>query len=563
MSASTESNKELLNAIESREKQPTYINLSEVHRNDDLIAIYKNCLRQVWNPSVQSATEARSHISWNNIRPPSLKIGIKDVYIENETIFVFTVASDTAANIDKVRNGIVSMLNNGTFKNDINAALYNTQVAITGQTSKGMPFIDLAINRFYNEKFYDPAAFSRKCDKNVFYYVEMPNAGADNTKVILHYHCASPFLHPMFSSENDIAGISALSIDTDYNLWSLLSVFDRLTATTATASNATTITSSIRRTEWRITYNQTNYSKDLDNYATLCTNNQYYTQYTNTQEYNAAFEANMFNSYIGEVSGAPISQYLMAINDIAGLTGPEVVTFAVGDTYSDYYKQNYSPIKINLSRVGLDLNGNQNIYNTQKISDIYHCCKKAGYLGSFNDFTCLYWPSVYGFSSLQYNNKVSTTDTYSLGCSNYETIEANKNTGAQFRVYWVYQYPALFFAGNDGDGYTNTLGAPLSAMIKSESDIDEYLRQLEAAGYSGGSLWSWLKNLKEKLKKGRYISSAAKAVSNVLGSEGLKTLSSMIPTFGPAISAGIDKGKNLADRVQDTAEKLGYGVSMF
>lgn len=558
----SESNKELLNAIESREKQPSYISLSEVHKNDDLIAIYKNSLRQVWNPSVQNSAEAKGHLTWNNIRPPSLKIGIKDIYIENDTTIIFTVASTTAANIDKVRTGIINLINEGAFKNDINASLYNTQIAITGQTSKGMPYLDLAIKRFYDSNFYDPAAFSRKCDKNVYYYCEMPAAGEDASKVILHYHCSSPLLHPMFSSENDIAGISALSVDTDYNLWTLISFFDTLKFE-ATATNATTIQTALRKTEWRITYNQTNYTKDLDNYATLCTNEQYYTQHTNTQLQDAALSSDIFSAYIGEVPGAPICQYIMAINSIESINAPATITIAAADTSDNNFKNNYSPIKINLSSIGLDLNGNQNIYNTQRISDIYHCCKKAGYLGSFNDFTCKCWPSVYGFSSLQYNNKVNTTDTYSLGCSNYSTIETTKNTAAQFRVYYVYQYPALFFAGNDGDGYVNTLGAPLSAMVKSEADIDEYLRQLEAAGYSGGSLWTWLKGLRDKLKKGRYISSAAKTISGVLGNDGVKSLVSMIPGVGPTISTGIKTASDVASKVGSTAENLGYGVNMF
>ena len=559
-----ETNKELLNAIESRDKQPSYISLSEVHKNDDLIALYKNSLRQVWRPSVANERADKGHISWNNIRPPSLKIGIKDIYIENDTVITFTVASDTDANIDKIRNGLEYFLNNGTFKNDINSALYNTQVAITGQTSKGQPYIDLAIKRFYDNNFYDPAAFARKCDKNVFYYVKKNG----EQEIKLYYHCSTPLLHPLFSSENDIAGISALTIDTDYNIWGILSFFDSFHTINneSTASNVSIITTALTKTEWRIVYNQTNYIKDLDNYATLCTNEQYYTLKDNSGAINTNLGTDLFQAYIGEVPGAPICQYTLAINSIENITKPAPVTIAyTGDTAnkSDYYKNLYSPIKANLSSIELNLNGNQNIYNTSEISDIYHCCKKAGYLGSFNDFTSPCWPSVFGFSSLQYNNKINTTDIYSLGCSKYGLIDNNKNTSANIRVYWVYLYPALFFAGNEGDGYTNTLGAPLSAMIKSESDIDEYLRQLEQAGYSGGSLWSWLKNLKEKLKKGRYISSTAKSVSNILGNDGVKSLVSMIPGVGPAISSGIGTAKNIADKVGETAEKLGYGVNLF
>lgn len=559
---STESNKELLNAIESREKQPTYINLSEVHRNDDLIALYKNSLRQVWNPSVKSE-QATGHISWNNIRPPSLKIGIKDVFIENETVITFTIASDTGTNVNKVRDGMINLINDGTFKNDCNAALYNTQIAITGQTSKGHPYIDLAIKRFYDPAFYDAAAFARKCDKNVFCYAER----SGNNEVKVYYHCSSPFLHPMFSSENDIAGISALSIETDYNIWALFSFFDTLKTVGETSSNTTVITTAFTSTTWKIVYNQTNYSKDLNNYATLCTNEQYYTlKNLGDGNLDSDLPADFFQAYIGEVPGAPICQYTLAINSIENIGKPENVTiYYTGENanISNYYKNYYSPIKANLSSIELNLNGNLNIYNTSALSDIYHCCKNAGYLGSFNDFTSPCWPSVFGFSSLQYNNKINTTDTYSLGCNNFRYVDNKRHTLAQARVYWVYLYPALFFAGDDGDGYTNTLGAPLSAMIKSESDIDEYLREIEAAGYSGGSLWSWLKNLKEKLKKGRYISNTAKTISNVLGNEGVKSLVSMIPTVGPAISSGINTAKNVADKVGSTAESIGYGVNMF
>lgn len=556
---------DIKNVIEARATEPTYINLSEAHKNDDLTTLYKNNLRVIWNTSIQNSQSAKNIIQWNNIQPPNVATGISDFYIQNTSTFTFTLGG-ADADKDKLGPYLEKLFKENIYFNDINAALYHTQISMTGQSSVGEPYIDLAIRRFYDEDFYDPSATYNKKDKNVS--VKITKTGDHYDSVVITYYCSSPLLHPLFSSKNDLAGINSFTVQSQYNLFNIFSYNGELPAIgTAMAADAT-ITLTLT-TDFKICYNQINYSQSLKEYSTLCTNEYYFTE-ENMGEgtINTALKNNnMFKINVRDVPGAPICQYLMAINDPETLKviddTAKTITHAQEQAGINTIFNYYIPIKLTLENITLDVNNNTNAYNCATPMDVLHCSKKAGYMGTFGDFDNKYFPAVYGFSTLQYKNYTNTTDTYRFACSNSKTFETNRNTPAGFRVYCVYLYPALFYASDTGSGYINTVGAPFVNLIKSDSDIDTYLRMVEEAGYSGGSLWTWLKGLRDKLKKGRYISNTAKTVSNILNNDGVKSLVSMIPGVGPAISSGMSTAKGVADKIGDTAEKLGYGVSMF
>lgn len=548
---------DIRNALESRNSVPSYLDLSESHHNDDMFALKKNVLRVRWLPTMDSGSNLIGQVQWNNIQPPNMQTGISKMFINCDLEMTIAITdATTAGNVAKVG----SVFNEDhIFMQDINAALYNTQINITGQSLTGQPYIDLPIKRLYDPDFYDPTLSSKKKDKNVWSKITYDSATATAT---VKYHCATPLIHPFFSSDNDLAGVNAFTINTNYNLSQLFNIFNpALSGTTATSS--TTITPTITKLDWRISYNQINYEKPLNDYITLLMWEAYFTEKNQTN-----IDSNqLYINNVRDIPSTPICQYALIVRRVED----NILSSVPKDSAN--YPNGAIPM-LTLESIDITVNSNSNAYNTTNFTDIVHCCRQAGYLGSIEELTTEIkkYPPVYAFSSLQYRNIVGSANTYrfNVNSCNYETTtdaggkkHIINDTGSNFQVYYVMMQPALFMSNTQGSAFVNNLGVPFSAMIKSDSDIDAYIKLLEQSGYSGGSLRDWLLNLRDRLKKGRYISNAGKTIGRLMDSPIVKQAASMIPVVGPAIGSHWDTAKNVVNAATAKAEELGYGVNMF
>ena len=542
---------EIRKALESRSTVPTYFDLSESHKNDDMYALKKNVLRVQWEPTMDNGTNLYGQVQWNNIQPPNLQTGLNKMYIECEFDMTFTITSTQATNLPKVAAGFDE---DHLFMQDINAALYNTQISMTGQSMTGQPYIDLAIKRLYDPDFHDDSLSLKSHDKNVYWTYKYTAATG---VVSIHYEVSTPLIHPFFSSENDLAGINAFTINTQYNLTQLFNIHKEITST---EDYATTITPALTNLRWRICYNQINYEKPLDDYATLLMWEAYFTE---KNQSNAAIDANhestqLFINNVRDIPSTPICQYSLIVrkvDDLLFTTG--ATTIADGGSRIPFDIPSYR-----LKNLDITVNSNSNAYNTQTFRDIMHCCKQAGYCGCAEELTekNKKYPQVYAFSSLQYRNMVGSANTYrfNVGASN---CYINAPTGINYNVFYVMLQPALFIGSSQGSSFVNNLGVSYQDMVKSDSDVDEYIKLIEAAGYSGGSIGSWFKNLRDKLKKSRFISNAGKAISGLMGNDAVKSLASSIPVVGSTIGANWNKAKDVIDLGTKKAEELGFGVS--
>lgn len=536
---------DIRNALESRNTVPSYLDLSESHRNDDMYALKKNVLRVRWLPTMNSGEQLIGQVQWNNIQPPNLQTGISKMYINCDLEMTITVAdATTAANVSKITSVFTK---DKIFMQDINAALYNTQINITGQSLTGQPYIDLPIKRLYDPDFYDPSLINKNKDKNVCWSIST-NGGVITVK----YHCATPLIHPFFSSENDLAGVNAFTINTNYNISQLFNIHSPAFSA-ATASSAATVSTNITKLNWTISYNQINYEKPLNDYITLLMWEAYFTEKNQTSE--DANHTQLFINNVRDIPSTPICQYAVIVRKIED----DILnkTFAAG---SSTFTGGAIPMTT-LNSIDITVNSNSNAYNTAEFTDIVHCCRQAGYLGTVDELTAdtkKYSP-VYAFSSLQYRNIVGSANTYRFNVSACK-YDALTNTGANYLVYYVMMQPALFMSNTQGSAFVNNLGVPFSAMIKSESDVDAYIKLLEQSGYSGGSLREWLANLRDKLKRGRYISNAGKAIGRIMDAPIVKNLASMIPVVGPGLVTAWDPIKGVVNKATEAAESLGYGV---
>lgn len=537
---------DIRNALESRNTVPSYLDLSESHRNDDMYALKKNVLRVRWLPTMNSGEQLIGQVQWNNIQPPNLQTGISKMYINCDLEMTITVAdATTAANISKITSVFTE---NKIFMQDINAALYNTQINITGQSLTGQPYIDLPIKRLYDPDFYDPSLINKNKDKNVYWTISPPNNGVITVK----YHCATPLIHPFFSSENDLAGVNAFTINTNYNISQLFNIHSPAFSSKIVTSTAT-VRTNISKLNWTISYNQINYEKPLNDYMTLLMWEAYFTEKNQASE--DANHTQLFINNVRDIPSTPICQYALIVrkieDDILNQDFlPESTTFTGGAI----------PMTT-LNSIDITVNSNSNAYNTAEFTDIVHCCRQAGFLGTVDELTAntkKYSP-VYAFSSLQYRNIVGSANTYRFNVSACKYDALPENPG-NYLVYYVMMQPALFMSNTQGSAFVNNLGVPFSAMIKSESDVDAYIKLLEQSGYSGGSLREWLANLRDKLKRGRYISNAGKAIGRIMDAPIVKNLASMIPVVGPGLVTAWDPIKGVVNKATEAAESLGYGV---
>lgn len=536
---------QLRNSLEARNSTPTYFDLSDSHKNDDMYALKKNVLRVQWKPTMSpDKTALDGQVQWNNIQPPNKKCGISNMYIKCS----FTLAI-TGANADVCKLFDKDHL----FMYDINAALYNTDISMSGQSLTGQPYIDLAIKRLYDPNFYTPSLINRSNDKNV-YWTFTPNG----TNATIKYECSSPLIHPFFSSDNDLAGINAFTINTRYNLTHL---FNQYAA--ASTGAARTVSLSISQIDWSICYDQINYDKPLNDYMTLLMWEAYFTEkYADTDH---THDRKAFENNIRDIPSTPICQYTLAIRDI------NKTLFTNGTQYNIAQNASMTALSIpryRLKKLDITVNSNSNAYNATSFMDIVHCCHRAGFKGETTELTeeNLKYPPVYGISSLEYRNVVGTADTYRFNCSDSECVYPYADDAHpynNYRIYYVMMQPALFMSSDTGSAFVNNLGVSFSEMSKSDSDVDAYIKLIEQSGYSGGSLKTWLVGLRDKLKRGRYISRAGHFLGNVMENPLLKQAASMIPVVGPALTTNWDTAKNAINTVADTAERLGYGVNMF
>ena len=537
---------DIRNALESRNTVPSYLDLSESHRNDDMYALKKNVLRVRWLPTMNSGKQVIGQVQWNNIQPPNLQTGISKMYINCDLEMTITVADATTdANVVKITSVLTK---DKIFMQDINAALYNTQINITGQSLTGQPYIDLPIKRLYDPDFYDPSLSGKNHDKNVYWYISPANNGVITVK----YHCATPLIHPFFSSENDLAGVNAFTINTNYNISQLFNIHSP-EFSGPTAATTATVRSSISKLNWTISYNQINYEKPLNDYMTLLMWEAYFTeknQGTVDTDHNQLFINN-----VRDIPSTPICQYALIVRKVED----DILNkdFAA---QSRAYTGGAIPMTT-LQSIDITVNSNSNAYNTAEFTDIVHCCRQAGFLGTVDELTAeikKYSP-VYAFSSLQYRNIVGSANTYRFNVSACK-YDALPDHSGNYNVYYVMMQPALFMSNTQGSAFVNNLGVPFSAMIKSESDVDAYIKLLEQSGYSGGSLREWLANLRDKLKRGRYISNAGKAIGRIMDAPIVKNLASMIPVVGPGLVTAWDPIKGVVNKATEAAESLGYGV---
>lgn len=551
---------EIRSALESRMSTPSYIDLSENHKNDDMFALHKNTLRSKWKPTMGgNSTSLIGMVQWNNIQPPSVQCGINDMYINcTFTLKVNFKLADNGDDTDQNKiKGVFAKEN--MFVKNINSALYNTRVDISGQSITGEPYIDMAIKRLYDPDMYDPACLYSHQDKHVNWNCGTMSAVANHKCYLpITYNCSSPLLHPFFNSKNDLAGVNAFTIQTNYNLSHLFIPLGA--AFTSALGKAVEITYEVSNLDWTITYNQINYKQPLKEYTTLIMWEQYFTEKNSSDQSMITGDVeNAFNNNVRDLSSAPIVQYALIVPRIEeDVLNDKAKNFAQGATsyklFEPYYK---------LNSLTINVNSNPNAYSTSDFEDIVHCCRYAGYLGTNTELTVAndkYQP-VYAFSSLQYRNMVGSIDTYRFNVSQSK-MALIKNDG-DFLVYYVMMQPALFISGLTGGTVARNLGAPESLLVKSDSDIDEYIALIEAAGYSGGSLKSFIQNLKEKLKKSRFLSTAGNIIRNILGLDAVKQGLSSIPTVGNIIGKHYDQIQGAVDKGTNYIDKYGYGVSLF
>lgn len=545
---------EAKNVIEEPMEKPQYIDLSKSHKNEDLFALRKNSLRVEWTPSSITNNSLIGTFTFNNIQPPNFDTGISDVYIEATLKFIINVtAADNASNI---AGKIQTLFKDNGFYNDFNCALYNTSVSIGSQNLTSQPYISYAIKRLYDKNFYDSSFKQTRKDVNVSVYTQAVQKTANtNYDLEIYYKCSTPLCHPYFYTTKDLCGVNSFSIQSSFNLYNL---FTLDTGKITAEHVSTNISCSVSNFDLKIAYNENIYSQPLSTYSSLIMSEYRYTEKTNAA--NSQLQNGCLNCNVRDAVSTPICQYILMIND------PEQVKTITNTAQAETTSFNTWTIPTyRLSNLNISVNSNPNAYSSNSFNSIYHCCKKAGYCGTMDElyYNKLY-PQVFGFSSLQYRNVVNSSDTYRFSIDNSIIEEAIDNLyPLTFYLtstsYVVYEYPSVLISSVNGTNSFISI-APFSAMEESEEEIDTYLREIEQAGYSGGSLWTWLKSIKDKLKKGRYISKFTDAAKNVLASETLPNVLSVIPGVNKGtVEKVLNTANTVNSAINSVAKSAGYG----
>lgn len=551
---------EAMNVLEAPMEKPQYIDLSKSHKNEDLFALRKNSLRVEWTPSSISTNSNIGTFSFNNIQPPNFNTGISDVYLEATVIFRITVQAAANANNDAntIADKIKKHFDAHCFYNDFNCALYNTSVSIGSQNLTSQPYISYAIKRLYDKNFYDPSFKQTRKDINVSVYNTLSDTVANTESIIeIFYRCSSPFCHPYFYTTKDLCGINSFNIQSSFNLLNLFTIDDKTIENVGAVS--TSITYRVDNFDLKLAYNENIYSQPLNTYSSLIMSEYRYTEKTNARNVNLS--SGCLNCNVRDAVSTPICQYILMLNDPEQTRTIDNTVAGNSDLFTTWTIPSYRLTDLNIS-----VNSNPNAYSSSSFNSIYHCCKKAGYCGTMNE---LYYnklfPQVFGFSSLQYRNVINSSDTYRFSIDNSQiepTSDAfpltNYLTSTSFVVY---EYPSVLISSLNGTNSFISI-APFSSMEESEEEIDTYLKEIESAGYTGGSLWTWLKSVKDKLKKGRYISRFTDASKNILQSETLPNVLSLIPGVNKGTLDKVINTANIANTAINSAAKTaGYGTN--
>lgn len=546
---------EAKNVLEAPMEKPQYIDLSKSHKNEDLFALRKNSLRVEWTPSSISTNSNIGTFSFNNIQPPNFNTGISDVYLEASVIFRITVRA--AADAHTIADNIKKYFDDHCFYNDFNCALYNTSVSIGSQNLTSQPYISYAIKRLYDKNFYDPSFKETRKDVNVSVYNTLSDTVPNTESIIqIFYRCSTPFCHPYFYTTKDLCGINSFNIQSSFNLLNLFTIDNKPFNGGAVS---TSISYNVDNFDLKIAYNENIYSQPLNTYSSLIMSEYRYTEKTNASNVNLS--SGCLNCNVRDAVSTPICQYILLLNDPEQTRTIGNTAAAVTQSFTTWTIPSYRLTDLNIS-----VNSNPNAYSSSSFNSIYHCCKKAGYCGTMNE---LYYnklfPQVFGFSSLQYRNVINSSDTYRFSIDNSQ-IEpgtgdfplTNYLTSTSFVVY---EYPSVLISSLNGTNSFISI-APFSSMEESEEEIDTYLKEIESAGYTGGSLWSWLKSVKDKLKKGRYISRFTDASKNILQSETLPNVLSLIPGVNKGTLDKVINTANIANTaINSAAKSAGYGTN--
>ena len=559
---------EAKNVIEEPMEKPQYIDLSKSHKNEDLFALRKNSLRVEWTPSSISNNSFIGTFTFNNIQPPNFDTGISDVYIEAEVVFTLNMVMDSKAKTNGEK--IHKLLTKNSFFNDFNCALYNTSVSIGSQNLTSQPYISYAIKRLYDKNFYDSSFAYNQQDVNVSAYITDLESSVDTAASFeIHYKCSTPLCHPYFYTTKDLCGINSFNIQSSFNLYNIFSVNGGVhdgedIIKSEAGTNITSLTLSLNQFDLKLSYNENIYSQPLSTYSSLIMSEYRYTEKTIQigGDTNTNFlQSGCLNCNVRDAVSTPICQYVLLISD------PEQTrTINAVDPQGKRPFAQWRVPKYRLKSLQISVNSNPNAYSSNSFNSIYHCCKKAGYCGTFDElyFNDLF-PQVFAFSSLQYRNVINSSDTYrfSIDQSILEENVLQFSTVIYLNAssYVVYEYPSVLISSVNGTNSFISI-APFSAMEESEEEIDTYLREIEQAGYSGGSLWTWLKSIKDKLKRGRYISKFTDAAKNVLASETLPNVLSVIPGVNKGtVEKVLNTANTVNSAINSVAKSAGYGTN--
>lgn len=541
--------------IERVVKRPECINFSKSHNNQDLFAISKNTLRQTWTVSA-GGTTGKGNFSFNNIHPSSFHTGINNLYIMFSCDIVFT--SDVGVDADKTAyyNAIMNNLDKLYF-NDINCALYNTNVSIGTQSNTNQPYISYAIKRLYNSDFYHHNMIINKRDRNVSIIPGALVAPDGNNQVngsyTVSYTCCSPLCHPYLNTKSDIAGITSMIISSSYNLDGLITGISSIPCVTGAQTRALVDYTNI---SFNLCMNDVIYSQPQIEYSSLILTEMFFNDKRIST--NNAIINDSFNCNVRDTPSTPINQYVICLPDLD--TKNYNFDIAIGGPIDRFLLNNYR-----LNSLTIDVNGSLNSYNTSSFNNIYHCCKNAGFKGEMRDLNeASPYPKVFGFSSLQYKNVINSSDTYRFSISNALVTSAG-NVTENYSTFIVYEYPTLLYSSPEGMTTSISVGMK-KEITEVESDIDQYVKELEMAGYSGSGLMDTLRKFRDKIKQGRYISKIGDFLGNLTGNQLFRNALSIIPAIGDnrdKFDKIMDRTGDISKKIGDVSGKFGYGVRMF
>lgn len=514
------------------------INLYDFKKNDieeKLCAVYSDVKRQSRKPSsTVNSNSSGFTVDFNNVYPQNKASIMKNLRLRAKLEMTVGERAEEAA---KEGNGNVAIVKGHPIVDKVfnfNAAMDNFTVFMNGSVQH---VVDSSYYRY--KKYVDPVYFNDerlRCDK--YTTVSCNNGTLDNTagnKDVLtggngkiSYECITPLCHPFLI--NDLIGLNSMNISFRVNLYNLFT-FVRFRIPTDGSIPALTLNSSDFELIWdEVVGNAT----DAD------------VEYTLSIEYpeiikSVLSDANkdpVFGST--DTPGAPARIAYIAYNDNVNVSEMMKHSESLKFTDSDIH-----------------INGHGNVYLTSGSGDYtnYSCAIDAGYLGSFNFFN----NNNTFETDLKFNNDalllysikntpsiyINTNDIFRL----HSIIKTNRDNAkhGKIRVDRILIYDAQITINNGGTTMTKTIGCygKDSQVVSPDQDMINYICDHDLAG---GSIKSFINNVKNKLKE-------TKAISKVLKSDTLKNLTSAIPGIGPFMG-------NILNTAGNKLEEAGYGGAM-